>query len=262
MTEDEGGLDRRLRCVGDRQELARDALNSGATATVRHLKALALAKLAYVSEVLDICARFRCKAFASIVETTAPLPAGDGLRKDYAYLFERFFYFLEDRDPISLGIVVFDELEKTKSHLLVDQAHRYFRDFAIGRHRASRIVPEPFFVHSDLTTGIQLADLAAYIISWGFRTPRMTKPDRRELAPFAQQVAALRYRTTRERGVAIRTLRFGASLTLPICGLGWNGILMMNSNKKGNAAPKRHKASIPNVWSSPLVVNRIAQTVS
>lgn len=126
----------------DRQGLARDALNSGATATVRHLKALALAKLAYVSEVLDICARFRCKAFASIVETTAPLPAGDGLRKDYAYLFERFFYFLEDRDPMSLGIVVFDELERTKSHLLIDQTHRYFRDFAIGRHRAGRIVPE------------------------------------------------------------------------------------------------------------------------
>lgn len=28
----------------------------------------------------------------------------------------------------------------------------------------------------------------------------MTKPQRQELAPFAQQVAALRYRTTRERG--------------------------------------------------------------
>lgn len=98
----------------DRRDLAKFALDAGSSATVRHLKALALAKLSYVSEVLDTCARFRCKAFASIVETDAPLPVGDGLRKDYAYLFERFFYFLEDRDPYSLGVIVFDELEKSK----------------------------------------------------------------------------------------------------------------------------------------------------
>jgi Protein of unknown function (DUF3800) len=59
------------------------------------------------------------------------------------------------------------------------QAHRYFKDTAIGRSRASLIVPEPFFVHSDLTTGIQIADLVAYCISWGFRTARMSKPRRR-----------------------------------------------------------------------------------
>jgi hypothetical protein len=184
----------------ERQQLAKFALDSGAQATVKHLKALAQAKLSYVADVLDICARFRCVAFASIVETNAPMPVGDGLRKDYAYLFERFFYFLEDRDAASMGIVVFDELEKTKSHLLIDQTHRYFKEFATGRHRASRIVPEPFFVHSELTTGVQLADIVAYIVSWGFRTPKMLKPRRDELDPFARQVAKLRYKATREKG--------------------------------------------------------------
>src|SRR5262249_12777612 len=130
----------------------------------------------------------------------APQTASDGLRKDYGYLFERFFYFLEDNLPREQGIVVFDELEKSRSHLLIDQCHGYFKDTAIGRHRASLIVPEPFFVHSDLTTGIQLADLAAYVISWGFRTPAMTKPKRAELAPYARQVAELRYRTAKIRG--------------------------------------------------------------
>ena len=92
-----------------------------------------------------------------------------GLRKDYAYLFERFFYFLEDNAAREQGIVVFDELEKSQSHLLIDQMHRYFADTAVGRRRSSRIIPEPFFVHSDLTTGVQIADLVAYVISWGFR---------------------------------------------------------------------------------------------
>ena len=179
--------------------LARQALDEGATATIRHLKALALAKLAYVREVFELCSRYQCRAFASIVETDAVNTTADGLRKDYAYLLERFFYFLEDAPRGGHGIVVFDELEKTKSHLLIEQVHRYFRDTATGRLRAGRVIPEPFFVHSDLTTGIQIADLVAYIISWGFRTPTMTKPARAELHDFGQQVSQLRYRAVRER---------------------------------------------------------------
>ncbi len=180
--------------------LAKKALDDGANSSVREWKALALAKLAYVSDVFALCKRFRCRVFASVVEIDAPQTASDGLRKDYGYLFERFFYFLEDNRPREHGVVVFDELEKSRSHLLIDQCHRYFKDTAIGRHRASLIVPEPFFVHSDLTTGIQLADLAAYVISWGFRTPAMTKPNRAELAPYARQIAELRYRTAKMRG--------------------------------------------------------------
>lgn len=183
----------------ERAVLAKAALDDGASATIRHLKALALAKLDYVHAVLEICARFRCKAFASIVEVDAHPTGTSGLRKDYAYLFERFFYFLEDQSPQEQGIIVFDELDKAKSHILVEQAHRYFKDSATGRHRARLIIPEPFFVHSDLTTGIQLADLVAYGVSWGFRTPQMTRPARTELTPFAGKIADLRFRTTRNR---------------------------------------------------------------
>lgn len=51
-------------------------------------------------KVFEICARFRCKAFASIVEKDAHSTNAGGLRKDYGYLFERFFYFLEDAKPL------------------------------------------------------------------------------------------------------------------------------------------------------------------
>lgn len=180
--------------------LAKAVLDVGAGADARHFKALAMAKLAYVGEVFDICARFRCKAFASIVEKDANPTNAGGLRKDYGYLFERFFYFLEDaKSPQEQGVIVFDELEKSQSHILIDQAHRYFKDTATGKHRASLIVPEPFFVHSDLTTGIQIADLIAYCVSWGFRLPQMTKPARLELEPFVGQIKNLRFRTMRER---------------------------------------------------------------
>ncbi len=183
----------------DVQSLACAALDDGVGADARMLKALAVAKLGYVASVFDICREHRCRAFASIVETDAPPTVAGGLRKDYAYLLERFFYFLEDSPGCEQGVVVFDELEKSQSHLLVDQMHRYFAETKVGRQRAHRVIAEPFFVHSDLTTGIQLADLVAYVISWGFRIAAMTKPARAELSSFANQIAHLRYRAVRER---------------------------------------------------------------
>jgi Protein of unknown function (DUF3800) len=139
------------------------------------------------------------KHLRCIVETDAHPTTSGGLRKDYGYLFERFFYYLEDRQPSEAGIIVFDELEKSKSHILVDQCHRYFRETATGRLRANLIVPEPFFVHSELTTGIQLADLVAYVVSWGFRLGKTNRSKRDELSPFVQQVARLRYLAVRKR---------------------------------------------------------------
>lgn len=69
---------------------------------------------------------------------------------------------------------------------------------AKGRMRSSNIIPEPFFVHSDLTTAIQIADLVAYITSWGVKVGSMPEPARPELQQLADQVCQLRYRATRE----------------------------------------------------------------
>lgn len=152
-----------------------------------------------MEEVLELCGRFHCRAFASIVDRAAPRSGGDFLRKDYAYLFERFFYFLEDQPADPQGIVVFDELERSRSHVLVDQMHRYFRQTQTGRLRAGRVIPEPVFVHSELTTGVQLADLVAYLVSWNVRVHSMSQPARSELDRFGRAVLSLRYRTVRER---------------------------------------------------------------
>lgn len=184
--------------------LAKEILDDGnGNGTPRHQKALALAKIDYVTTVFSICLGYGCKIFASIVEQDAPQTTGEGLRKDYGYLFERFFYFLEDETSQQQypqqGILVFDELEKSKSHLLIDQAHKYFKETATGRHRATLIIPEPFFVHSDLTTGVQIADLMAYCMSWALRLAHMTKPAREELNPYIDQIMKLRHRTTRQK---------------------------------------------------------------
>ncbi len=184
----------------ERRMFAARCLADGTTAGRNELTALAQAKIAYVSEALEICARFRCRAFASLIPHDAPRSmGGDFLRKDYSYLFERFFYFLEDSDREALGLVVFDELERVQSHLLIEQMNRYFQDTWKGRTRASQIIPEPFFVHSELTTGVQIAALVAYIISWGFRLPEMDEPARPELGELVDRVCQIRHRAVRER---------------------------------------------------------------
>jgi hypothetical protein len=179
-----------------RTPLARSCILDGGSAGKRELTALAQAKLVFVQEAFTVCSAFECYAFASIVHPAAPKSGSDMLRKDYSYLFERLFYFLEDHGN-QQGIVVFDELEKSQSHILLGQMEEYFIKTVRGQNRAKLIIPEPFFVHSDLTSIIQVADLSAYIISWGLRYGQMTGAVRHELKPYADLVSKLRYRATR-----------------------------------------------------------------
>lgn len=187
--------------VEERIELARDCINNGSNASRRHLAALAQAKLEYVKKLLELCAQYRIKIFASI--SSKPIRETDVeldvmLRRDYVYAFERMFYYLEDRKSDEQGIIVFDELEKSQSHVLISQLENYFKKTSKGRQRSGLVIPEPFFVHSDLTTGIQIADLIAYILSWGFRLKGMTAESRPELGEFVELVKPLRYATTRD----------------------------------------------------------------
>lgn len=181
-----------------RRDLAHRCLMAGAGAPIEQYAALGQAKIAFAERMLEAAARFRCKAFASIIPRDAPRAEGDFLRKDYAYLFERYFYFLEDQGADTLGIVVFDELERSQSHILVEQMRQYFLQTQTGRMRAGRVIPQPFFVHSDLTTGIQLADLVAYLIAWGVQVGGMPDPARDELGGLGNLACSLRHRSVRE----------------------------------------------------------------
>lgn len=202
-----------------RTELARRCLQKGhnsrgssatsSNPTRDELTALGQAKLGFVDALLELCIRYQIVAFASIVEIHAPKPEEETmLRKDYAYLFERFYYFLEAKKEH--GLVVFDELERSMSHILVEQMAYYFKETAKGKQRATKIVPEPFFVHSHLTTFIQVADIVAYLLSWGYKMERMKNKERKrpELERFNPLLSKLRY-SSKERGgyVVIDDLR-------------------------------------------------------
>ncbi len=180
--------------------LAQQCLQNGKNANRLQLTALAQAKLIYTERVIDAALNAGGVIFASIIDyravTKQPALADvsnlNYLRKDYSYLFERFFYFLEDAGRNEMGIIVFDELDKVKSHLLLNQMTEYFVKTRKGQERSTLVIPEPFFVHSDLTVGIQIVDLSAYILSWGFRINGMTQPCRNELQPLVSRLCNMR----------------------------------------------------------------------
>ncbi|RPH32835.1 MAG: DUF3800 domain-containing protein [Bacteroidales bacterium] len=187
----------------ERTRLAKECIENGSAATKKHMAALSQAKLEYVKKLLELCAQYRVKIFASISSETIRETDDEMnglLRRDYVYAFEKIYYYLEDRKSDEQGIIVFDELEKSQSHVLVSQLENYFKKTSKGRQRSGLVIPEPFFVHSDLTTGIQIADLIAYIISWGLRLKGMTEVIRPELCEFVDLIKPLRYRTTRDIG--------------------------------------------------------------
>ena len=184
----------------ERRTLARKCLDAGASAGRREMTALAQAKLAFAGDALDLAARFRCRFIASIVGRQAPRPGPGALRKDYAYLFERFFYLVDDLKPSPLGLVVCAERHGRQRARLVEQMTRYFRGTGRGRQRGTLVLPEPLIASGELAGVVSLAGMVAYLTSWAFRTRELTEPARRELTSLKEQVRGLRYRAVREMG--------------------------------------------------------------
>jgi hypothetical protein len=89
---------------------------------------------------------------------------------------------------------------------LLSQLGQYFIRTANGRNRSRLIIPEPFFVHSDLTSLVQLADIIAYVVSWGVRLHGMAEPVRAELNDIATEVLRLRFRHEVRSSVCLRDL--------------------------------------------------------
>jgi Protein of unknown function (DUF3800) len=166
----------------------------GEPANPLELAALAQAKLEFVHRALALAADFGMTVFASIVPREAPQQRDRSfLRKDFSYLFQRIHCHVCDQKAEDHAVMIFDEQDPALSQRLLDQIHRYFLETDRGQQRAERMIPMPFFVHSDLTPAIQIADLVAYIVNWGLRMSRMPEPTREELRPFADKVFSLRY---------------------------------------------------------------------
>ena len=185
----------------ERRRFAHEILLNGDQPSRPRLTALGQAKIEYCRFVLRLARNHGATVFATMVPKNAPRPRReDALRKDYAYLFERFFYFLNGLDDTPMGYLVFDELDRSACHLLLGQVSNYFVKTGNGRTRSRLIIPEPFFVHSDMTTLVQLADIVAYVLSWSYRGQGMDEPRREEMFPLVREIEQMKFSRVTDAG--------------------------------------------------------------
>jgi hypothetical protein len=169
-------------------------------------------KIRYVEELLALCKMVDARVFATVTEKTAPIQKNrDYLGKDFSFLFQRVYAYLEQQASGERGLLVFDERDDAFSKKLIDQMHRYFCDTMNGQLRAARVLPSPFFARSHLMPALQVADAAAYIINWAFRAGPLTAPKREELVYLALRLRQMQF-------VGTRVNRF-ATAEIPLWGI-------------------------------------------
>lgn len=114
--------------------------------------------------------------FASMIPRgTGHRPEGvdhDFVRKDIAFLLERFFYFLEDHD--TTGILVLDESDRTDDRRTLLRIQRYLGSHVEGRRFSRRILSTPLFAESHGHYPIQVSDVLIYSLATAFRRPWLT----------------------------------------------------------------------------------------
>ncbi len=116
------------------------------------------------------------------------------LRKDLVFLWQRYFYFL--REHSTNGLLILDETEQNLDSNLLNSTECYFRKTGVGKIRARNIIPIPMFIKSDQNYGIQAADIAIYVLNWGFRSlPGLNADTRKEIEPFAKILENRIYKT-------------------------------------------------------------------
>ncbi|MCG8508876.1 MAG: DUF3800 domain-containing protein [Rhodospirillales bacterium] len=122
----------------------------------------------YVFDILD---RHGAVLFASLIPRGVRQPRNfkyaHYLRKDHVFLQERFFYFLEAKQEH--GLFVMDQTEKQNDKRFVKRLQDYYTKTQTGISRTQWVVPTPLFVDSEMSPGVQAADLCLYCINWGFR---------------------------------------------------------------------------------------------
>jgi hypothetical protein len=169
--------------------------------TAAQFSAYGQACLAMADAAFDALRAHAAVVIASTIPRGAPRrddQLRDIIRKDQSFLFERYFYLLEDER--GTGVIVHDSVEESADSRITRRLEKYFRETAVGQERARRIVPTPFFVASRTALPIQVADIVIYCVNWGFRLPDrgMSEPVRGEIATrYADPLRQLQLRTRR-----------------------------------------------------------------
>ncbi len=134
-------------------------------------RAYGQASIEFSRGLVNLLIRNEVKLIASMIpKGSESRPAEvnqDFIRKDLTFLFERYFYFLEDHQ--SDGILVLDETDRVDDQRYLRKLERYFSVNDKGKQHSSLILPSPLFISSDMSYAIQAVDVLIYMIGTAYR---------------------------------------------------------------------------------------------
>lgn len=89
-------------------------------------------------------------------------------KKAYEFLLERIEHYMAENHPKHLALVVMDDTSKELNRA-VAMKHAFFQRAGNQNTQFRHIVEYPFFTRSEISNGVQLADLMAYNVYRAFR---------------------------------------------------------------------------------------------
>jgi len=104
-------------------------------------------------------------------------------RTSYEFMLERFQQYLAIYHRRHMGIVVIDDTSKQLNRSLAEKHTFIRRNGSSSGLQLSNIVEAPFFIPSEMSNGIQLADLCAYTVFKAFRSGKLEDPFIQRLIP-------------------------------------------------------------------------------
>lgn len=96
-------------------------------------------------------------------------------KKAYEFLLERIQHFMREYHPKHNALVVMDDTSKQLNRA-VAMKHAFFQRAGNQNLQFTQIVEYPFFTASELSNGVQLADLLAYNVYRAFKGENLAYP--------------------------------------------------------------------------------------
>ena len=96
-------------------------------------------------------------------------------KKAYEFMLERIQHYMREYHPRHRALIVMDDTDKSLNRA-VAMKHAWFQRAGNQNMTFPAIVEYPFFTRSELSNGIQLADLLAYNVYRAFKTEEFDYP--------------------------------------------------------------------------------------
>jgi hypothetical protein len=103
-------------------------------------------------------------------------------KKAYEFLLERIEHYMAEYHPKHQALIVMDDTSKELNQA-VAMKHAYFQRAGNANMAFRHIVEYPFFTRSELSNGVQLADLLAYNVYRAFKSEDLAYPYFQMLLP-------------------------------------------------------------------------------